>query len=222
MGCTSRHPNTHLPQVATPHLLLFGPSRRPLLLTLWWPTYSTSVSLSIPTQPLHMQSSTTHASSTLWLMMLLVALAYYPPPPCIFIFCKYHPQQFPSSKIGCYLSNSVLSSTISTMHGHQSEAVTFPTLKWLSYTCNGSPSAPTCISTTCFSTMESLPLKPFRCTHTGFIMGTTPNNLVPGRTQLQRCGALLLRPTYWRASWTPQNPLAPLLKTLISGCCTWH
>ena len=145
-----------------------------------------------------------------------------PPPPCIFIFCKYHPQQFPSSKIGCYLSNSVLSSTISTMHGHQSEAVTFPTLKWLSYTCNGSPSAPTCISTTCFSTMESLPLKPFRCTHTGFIMGTTPNNLVPGRTQLQRCGALLLRPTYWRASWTPQNPLAPLLKTLISGCCTWH
>jgi hypothetical protein len=155
--------------------MLLGPSRRPLLLTLWWPTYSTSVPLLIPIQPLHLQSSTTHSPSTLWLTMPLVALAY-PPLYLYFLANIIHnnlplPGQTATCPTTCFYLPSMRYTGSSQRRSRFQLLNDYP---------NGSPSAPTYRSTTCFMTMESLPSKPFRCIYTRFVMDTTPNNIVSG------------------------------------------
>ena len=106
----------------------------------------------------------------------------------------------------------------SALRRQQSGEVTFPTLVPPTSTSNGPPSAPTSRSTTGFKNLPLHQSKCFKCTDTRFVTDITPNNPVSGRTWLQRRGGLLPRPTYWKASPTPENVQAPLPRTWTSAC----
>ena len=130
---------------------------------------------------------------------------------------KYTHTQSPCSWTLCHPPTEVLSSVISALRKQQFAEVTYHPPAPTRSTPNGSHSAPTSKWTTACKTICSRPSKSFKCMDTGFITATTLANLVSGQTRLQRRGALLPRPTFWKASKTPENHEVQLRRTSTSA-----
>ena len=122
---------------------------------------------------------------------------------------KYHPQQSPCSWTLCHPPIEVLSSVISALRKQPFAEVTYHPPAHPSSTPNGPRSAPPSRSTTACKAITSQPSRSFKCMDTGSVTATTLSKIVSGRTRLQRRGALLQRPTFWKASTTPANPAGP-------------
>ena len=130
---------------------------------------------------------------------------------------SYSPLQSLGTWRPCHPPPEIVSCVISALRKNAFEVGMLPLKKLPSSTGTGWTSAPTCRSTTPWTTRTSQLSRSFRCLESGGVTETSLPRPLSGQTRLLRRGALSPRSTFWKADPTPGNRLDPAAATWTSG-----